>query len=114
MSRLISVLRRFAHIPQILENINEGISNETRVLNEKLTEIKLAIEAFGLRSTQKNAIPVGATQAADIRLQIKPLSGSDLFSASAQATSEGGIRPESWPALPFPEVSLEEGDPVSV
>ena len=110
MPRLMSVLRGFARTPQMLANINEGISNETRVLNEKLTEIKLAIESINLRNPW-----VGAKQAADIRLLIKPLNGNDLFSALTPAGDEGDAPPENLPALPFPEVNLEEeGDPVGV
>jgi predicted O-methyltransferase YrrM len=89
-----------ANLPKMLANINEGISNETRVLNEKLSEIKLAIG--------------GATQTADMRLHIKPLSGNDLFSALPPAGDEGGALPENLPALPLPEVDLEASDPVGV
>ncbi len=147
MRRLISVLRGFAHTPQmlanidegisnetrvlneklteiklaveslsppkLLENINEGISNETRVLNEKLTEIKLAIGSFNSRDALEDGTSAGAKQTIDLRLRIKPLNGNDLFDASAPAGDEGGAAPENLPALPFPEVNLEEGDPIS-
>src|SRR5215475_5205845 len=113
MPRLMSVLRGFARTPQMLANINEGISNETRVLNEKLTDIKLAIESLNLPKALENetrvlskklteiklaigsfdtgdALEVGAEQAADLRLHIKPLNGNDLSNASAPAGGEGG------------------------
>jgi predicted O-methyltransferase YrrM len=95
MSRLISVLRGFARTPQILANIDEGISNETRVLNDKLIAITQAIESL-------------------TRLRVKPLDGNDLAKAPAMAGEEDNLPAADLPILPFPEVSLEEDDPVSL
>jgi predicted O-methyltransferase YrrM len=98
MARLMSLLRRFAHTPQILQNISKGISNETRVLNDKLTEIKLAIESIKPHESRRS----------------EPLNKKDLVNAPVPAGGEGNVFSHDLPTLPFPEVNPEENDPVSV
>jgi predicted O-methyltransferase YrrM len=93
--KFVRALRRLAGTPRILENINEGIKNEADMLNNKLMEIKAAIDAADQR----------------------PLLG-EIRSSLGQphhniGNSELPLALEPSPELPFPEVDFQhESDPI--
>jgi hypothetical protein len=120
--KAMSKLRELVGVPRMLANINEGIKNETSLLNDKLIEMKSAVfEAsnhVGVMLTNindgiKNETSLLNDKLVEIKSSFDSVNNRAGIFPNAEASYGKALNVNYLPALPFPKVDMTVADPIN-
>jgi predicted O-methyltransferase YrrM/SAM-dependent methyltransferase len=116
--KIFSAFRELAVSPRMLSNINEGIKNQSTLLNDKLIEIKAAIEQADRKGTTLlTRMNENVVKQRDVLTAIKSAIGrAEPESVLIQKRSieyPASVELDHDADLPFPAVDISKRDPIS-
>jgi predicted O-methyltransferase YrrM len=109
--KVFSTLRELAGSPRTLLNINEGIKNQSTLLNDKLIEIKAAIETA--ERNLNESISKQNTPRTSIKAAIEHVERDIVPLQKATIDHPGRFELDATTDLPFPVVDINASDPIS-